>query len=388
VNSTFAQDAVQSTDVGRKRAVLLGYYGARNLGDCMMLHCLLSWLARQNIDVTVVSEDPEETTRRFGVPAVRNAPMLGQWSIWSSWFGGRTRGLLRAIRRSDLLIVGGGDLIRDDMGWKTFSYTMEKVMAALLWRRPVALVNIGIGEPRTRWGRLILRLLLPRCSRIIVRDPRSQRACRSLGAGSVTLLQPDIVLMIPETLEGSVHAPRYEDPYVVVSLRMHPNDFGSYPFGEDHVRALARAFDDVIAKTNATVVFIPFQHDPRTADTRLHEAIRDSMQRQGRVVVESWTNDFAELSRRFSRAACVLAMRLHAAVLAVAHARPTIVMPYDVKVHEFADAVGIRARLESDRALDAGYVTDLIQDMMATRPSYDLGGVRWSSLTLASTSAR
>ena len=43
------------------KILLLGYYGARNLGDDMMLYCLAKWLQRQEMDITVISECPRDT---------------------------------------------------------------------------------------------------------------------------------------------------------------------------------------------------------------------------------------------------------------------------------------------------------------------------------------
>ncbi len=61
------------------KALLLGYYGACNLGDDLMLYCLLQWLMKQKIQVTVVSENPFDTKCRFKVKTVGNVPLLGEW---------------------------------------------------------------------------------------------------------------------------------------------------------------------------------------------------------------------------------------------------------------------------------------------------------------------
>jgi len=47
------------------KALLLGYYGACNFGDDLMLYCLLQWLMKQKIQVTVVSENPFDTKYKF-----------------------------------------------------------------------------------------------------------------------------------------------------------------------------------------------------------------------------------------------------------------------------------------------------------------------------------
>src|SRR5688572_16397905 len=159
------------------RALLMGYYGARNVGDELMLSSLRRWLEPQGIAVTVLAENPDDVTGRHGLPAVQNAPMGGEWAWYDSWFRGKAVRVWRAIRQHDALIVGGGDLLRDDKGWRQFMYTMEKVLLALVYGRPVYLVNVGLGKPKTWYGRATLHWTLKRCSRIIVRDMRSLRVC-------------------------------------------------------------------------------------------------------------------------------------------------------------------------------------------------------------------
>jgi hypothetical protein len=60
--------------------------------------------------------------------------------------------VLRAISESDALIVGGGDLIRNDRGWRTFCFTMEKqlIFATLSGQACI---------PCEHWGRRAIHAL-------------------------------------------------------------------------------------------------------------------------------------------------------------------------------------------------------------------------------------
>lgn len=367
------------------KALLLGYYGARNLGDDMMLHCILQWLAMQGMSVTVVSEDPPETEKRFKVPVVRNVALLGQWGWRDSWFRGHALRLIGMIRSHDLLVVGGGDLIRDDKGWRTLWYTIEKIIVALVCGKKVYLLNIGIVAPVTVIGKMLLSFILKRCSRIIVRDESSFRTSLQLGNRDACLLQPDIVLTLPSFLNGGSSAPLTSDiPYVLVCLRMEPNDFGTYPYGEKEIAALASALDEVSLNSGAKVIFIPFQYDQNNDDNLIHRRVVQKMRRKESAVIEEWSSDLESLSELFRGASCVVAMRLHAAVLAVAFRRPVVVMPYDRKVTEFADLVGIRSRIDSKRSGDTGYIKELITaEMNSDDGQYNLGKITdWNRVSL------
>src|SRR5215472_5313364 len=286
------------------KALLMGYYGMGNLGDEMMLVCLRPWLEKQGFSLTVLSEWPAEVTRSHNLPAVENSPLLGEWAWVQAWFKGGAMRVLHAIRENDALIVGGGDLIRDDRGWRAFLYTVEKMILAIFLGKKVYVVNAGIGEPRTRYGRVILRWVLRHCRRIIVRDQRSERICRELGTSSQTTLAPDVVLTLPAmlaNLPAASESTLAKDPYVVVCLRHNANAF---------------RLDDLTERHGVSVIFIPFQANPASGhgDGELHERVIQFMRHTDCVQSRPWTSDLADVCRCVRPALFVLAMRLHAAV--------------------------------------------------------------------------
>jgi polysaccharide pyruvyl transferase CsaB len=326
------------------KALLMGYYGARNLGDEMMLVCLREWLERQHVEITVVSERPEQVRLRPGLNAVENWPLLGEWSWRAAWLKGGAFSLLRALASHDALIVGGGDLVRDDLGWRSYFFTMEKVIAALLLRKRVYFVNVGIGRPRTVYGRNLLRWALPRAEQIIVRDRRSLEVCRECGAGERAVLAPDIVSTLPSilALTGASTGGRgpAAHPYVVVALRAEADVFGLCRIDEKRIQNIAAALDAMVERDNVEMVFVPFQA-AEIDDGALHRRVASAMHHFDRAIVRPWTDELSEVYGVFSEARGVVAMRLHAAVLAVACERPCVVLPYDHKVREFAELIDL-----------------------------------------------
>jgi len=355
----------------RRKALLLGYYGANNLGDDMMLSCILPWLQQQQLDVTVISEAPADTARRYGTRTVANIPLAGQWNWKSSWLKGQALQLCRAIQAHDMLVVGGGDLIRDDKGWKTFSYTMEKIAVALLLRKPVYLVNIGINEPVTRYGKVVLRWALRRIRRVIARDRRTERLCATLATARRTILLPDIVVRLPGAVSKRRDVP-HPAPYLAVCLREDPDAFGQYPFTDRHVAALARALDAVSTRQGLDIVFLPFHGGGGHDDNNLHRKVAAQMREQGRVLIRDWTADLTELTSWIAGARCVLGMRLHAIVLAVATRRPCLAMPYDHKIHQFADFVNLREFITSAQLLDSDCALASLERVNDAEADYDL----------------
>jgi len=327
------------------KALLVGYYGARNLGDDMMLFCLSRWLRRQDINVTVVSENPQDTQQRFGLPAVQNAPLLFEWGWKYYWGQGVAANLLRAIKRHEALIVGGGDLIRDDRGWRTFLYTVEKVVVALLLRKPVYMVNIGIRCPTHGYSAKILPRLLSRCQYIIARDESTYNYAKVCAPGKVNLL-PDIATLLPYYLGTEKMNKQCIQQTLRVCLRQNPDAFACYPFGQQAVQSLAQALDEIIAHESLRIVFTPFQCGDEQ-DNELHAQVRECMRCQDATLIEDWEGDLRVVAERVATNRAVLAMRLHAGVLSVATETPCAMMPYDRKVREFAQQAGIETLIET-----------------------------------------
>lgn len=365
----------------RQKALLMGYYGVGNLGDEMMLVCLKQWLERQSFDLTVLSEKPATVSQTHGLPAVENSPLLGEWAWRSCWLKGGALRVLRALAASDVLIVGGGDLIRDDLGWRTFLFTMEKMIAAILLGKKVFLVNVGIGQLSTRYGCTLLKWTLRRCQRIIVRDARSEKMCRELGVTEQVTLAPDIVLSLPDLLGHprvtNVES-RYKDPYVLVCLRHNPETFHSYEMTEARIRTLAENLDALIERHNVNVVFLPLHATSPNGrgDASLHGRVAKAMVHADRIQLRPWTADLNEVCSWICEAQLVLAMRLHAAVLAHSYGRPCVLMPYDRKVREFGELMAMRHSIEATALDDVATVNGVLESAWS-EVQQERGSDRW-----------
>lgn len=315
-------------------AILIGYYGARNLGDELMLVCLHKWLTAQDLNITVFAEDAAQVRRLHNFAAIQNYPLLGQFSAVESLLRGKALPLLRKLASSDLVLAGGGDIIRDSIGSRAFFYQVEKLLLALLLRKPIYLVNVGITEPVTWYGKKILRWLLPRCRKIIVRESRSLDLCRRLGAGAVTLLAPDIVLKLPDLFPMKYRPPAR--PYVLMALHGNPDVYGQYRLDPDRLDALAHTLDTFVDLYCCDVKFLACQTGPGDADDHcFHRQILARMKHSDCGELLDWTVDPGRISEFFAGSRMVLAMRLHAAILAAAFGKVCILMPYDRKVEEF-----------------------------------------------------
>ncbi len=333
-----------------------------------MLRCLVRWMDPVHPQVTVLSERPEECERTSALPALRNVPLLGQWAWYDAWGRGAAIRLLRQLRGFDGLVGGGGDVLRDDRGWRHLSFATEKYFVAQAFGTPWYVLNAGIGPPTTGYGRRILRHVLERARQVVVRDRRGYEVALAARGPAETYFAGDIVLALPRLFPDECRAlgdRARSAPYLLVCLRGNPDTFGRFAMPEPRLQQLAAALDALAAR-GLRIAFLPFQQHDTEDDDTLHRAIADRMRARDAIDFVPWTIDIARVAALFREASLVVAMRLHAAVLAEAFGTPTAILAYDRKLLEFARQRGIpvveaadldraeacRARLED--ALDGG----------------------------------
>lgn len=289
------------------RLLVSGYAGAGNVGDEAILAGLLRTLRTSpdtaGFPVTVLSSDPAATERVHEVAAV---PRLGAATI-------------AAIRRADGLISGGGGLFQDVTSGRPPLYYGGVTMLARALGRPYVLLAQGIG-PLGGWPqRRMTAHVLAHAALVSVRDPGSMALVRELGVRRPVSLVPDLAFGI-EPPRGS-HGDR-----VVVAARGRGLQSSRLSWLRDGVASVAGADE---------VVVIPM-HEP--ADRAASAALADGLAR-ARVAPAAQVVDDA--ARTIASARLVVAMRLHALVLATLAGVPAIAVPYDIKVAAFATSVGL-----------------------------------------------
>jgi len=127
---------------------------------------------------------------------------------------------------------------------------------------------------------------------------------------------------------------------VLVCLRGKPDTFGRFAMPEPRLQELASALD-ALAGRGLRIAFLPFQQHDTEDDDTLHRAIAERMRQRDAVDFLPWTVDVAHVATLFREASLVVAMRLHAAVLAETFGAPTAILAYDRKLLEFAQQRGV-----------------------------------------------
>ncbi|MBR0257840.1 MAG: polysaccharide pyruvyl transferase CsaB [Synergistaceae bacterium] len=280
----------------RYRAVLLGYYGFGNLGDELLLQACIEMLCRCGLvreQIAVLSNNPGMTSRNFGVHSVNR------------WKFGH---VVKVLRESDTMILAGGGIFQDSTSLKSCAWYWGMVRLARLLGVKVFAIGQSVGPLNSSISRIFAGDALRLCGKIHVRDKKSFLLAKTLGCENV-IEGSDIVM----TLKPEI--PPVKRKYILVNLR---------PCSDlERWREILRG-----------------HVDSDTIGVALGDGDEEALKPLGlREIVRPGT--FSEACGLWAGAKSAVGMRLHFGVLSRIMRVPLAMMPYDVKVNEFAIQSGV-----------------------------------------------
>lgn len=165
------------------RFVVAGYYGAGNMGDELILAGLLREIRRIDpvAEITVLTQDPDDTQCRHGVTGLYLGPLSARGPRAFGWLRSSWVQIFRAVRRADIVVLGGGGLLQDVHDFGAIPYHLQTVCLGLLLGRPVVGVGLGVGPILTGTSRTLIRTVCDHMDEVSVRDARSARELAECG---------------------------------------------------------------------------------------------------------------------------------------------------------------------------------------------------------------
>jgi polysaccharide pyruvyl transferase CsaB len=309
----------------RYRVALAGYYGFGNLGDELLAKASIAALLRRGVErerIVILSNDPGDSRRRFGVETVNR------------WNRGQ---VLKILRQSETFLLGGGGLFQDVTSLRSCVYYWGLVRSASLTGAVPWALGQSVGPFATSWGRRLARGALRRCRVVQVRDKASLSLCENWGLPAE--LGHDLVFSLGGALRAIESGGEGAIPPLLVNLRPVGKASNDLPgrFAEA-VGAYTRAPAGEGARSSLTsspIVGVALSDDDERLMRRLADRGLLELTRVERVTTLS------DAARVFRGAKAAAGMRLHFAVLAAMAGVPLVVVPYDTKVEAFASCFGV-----------------------------------------------
>ncbi len=329
--------------------MISGYYGFDNSGDDSILKAIVGNLKelKPDIKILALSNNPVQTKSVYGVDSIHrfNIPKI-----------------YKRLKRTSLLISGGGSLIQDVTSDKSLAYYLLIIKMAQKTGTKVMLYSNGIGpiENKRNYGKI--KDALDRADLITLRESSSVDELKKIGVTNpnITVTADPAFTLRPTTDENTdsilIKTGLTPDAdFVCISVRPWKTS------GSGFENTIARAAEYINERYNLRSVFVPMQC-PK--DTEITKRISDSLPGCAYMAPENLTP--TEILGLAKRAKMVIGMRLHMLIYAATVHTPVIGLIYDPKIKAIMDYIGQRYTVPVDN-INPVTLTRFIDEIMANR---------------------
>jgi len=309
-----------------KNIAILGYYGYDNTGDEAVLDGMVYALNRasakrdENLNITVLSADPDATRKRCNVNATDRKSI---------------KNVISALNKCDALVVGGGSLFQDTtgMGMSPSYYAGISLLAKMLGKK-VFYYAQGIGPLKRSLNRTLTAISARKADLLSVRDSESLFKLRNLcvNANSIHLTADPTFALLPDrdalSLRNALEK-LPDKPILGVMLR-------DWPGIGDVLGEVATACEMLATELDLSIVLLPMQ---KSRDMKVCRALSDIIEADTLIIENDMSP--AGMLVLFDRFSLVLGMRLHALIFAAKAGVPMLGIGYDPKINSFLAQVNM-----------------------------------------------
>ena len=292
------------------RLLLAGYIGCGNLGDDAIALGFVQGLGNIGFDVTVMSGRPEETNRLYGFSVIDRRDFK-QYE--------------EALKTCDAVVFPGGSIFQDATSIRSVAYYSKLITMAKKAKKKVVLLGQGVGPLTTFLGKRMAASAFNDADAISVRDPDSLQALKDLGVKKQIRMTADMAFLLP-----AVQASDDVQGFTVGNMKTV--GISALPMDKKtDVAALFGDFCRLLYQNGSMPVLIEMDKEE---DGPL---IAEIAKRQGGKIpdIRKLTTPM-QLQQRLLRMDSIVAMRLHAGILASTVGIPPLMVSYDPKVTSFA----------------------------------------------------
>jgi polysaccharide pyruvyl transferase WcaK-like protein len=336
-------------------------------------------------EIVSLSQYPERDASWFGIRFLPVSP-------YSTRPGDLVR-LLRAARGADVVLWGGGEILKDYTNKLGLVYWLVKLALLRLVNRHLVGAFQGIGPTSAGISKRLIRATVDLTEVFLVRDDESRAKLRSWGVRTPvissfdpavvgTVTAPDAQVLARLARTTGLTADRL-DGTIGIGVRrwFHYKRSGWIPFRfvpkafrrahaesqdlQTYRRALTDLVDRVVERFDADVVFYPMHMEASEGDAAFAREVIAGMREPGRAhVVEADAFSPSEYAGLMSRSRLFIASRLHSAILPTIAGVPATVLYYVDKGRLFFEQIGMQryARPIED-ALSPAFVDEVLSSL-------------------------
>lgn len=309
-----------------KYITIVGYYGYDNLGDDLMLDCLLNKINNRYPKIKVKllakwSENLQKITEQHkNVEYIYFKPKSKFYNFWT---------YLKTILLSDLTIWGGGTCFSDEDGIGNYKYFMLNYFLA----KKFAYLGIGIGNISKKESISKTRFLFNKMAFASFRDEKSYLQAKALSTNQNLYLTGDLSFLFDFEPNEVARNKNETDKYVLVGLRDLSQYYSPKEIEIRH-EAITTFLIELALEQNLKLLFLPIDSNK---DKKVNQMVANKInERNSAVMVELVNNTgYAEKIKLISGAEFNFTERLHSIVMSKFLDVPCLAISYSPKIDRF-----------------------------------------------------
>ncbi len=302
--------------------MLSGYYGFHNSGDDAILTAIVKGLREKcpNLNITVLSKNPEETSKLYGVDSI------DRFSICK---------ISGALRRTKLLVSGGGSLLQDVTSSKSLYYYLAIMRMAKICGAKVMIYANGIGPICKNANKRKLKKAVNKTDLITLREKSSKEELEGLVAKDIPVfVTADPVFSLESANEKAIASElnkvgiSEEKEFFAVAVREWKNS-------DKNLESKVAEFAEYVRDKYGVMPLIVSMQDG--FDRNISERIAGMIKGQCAILEKGISPEV--MLGIMGKSKFVLGMRLHTLIYAAKNAVPAIALDYDPKVTAVMESI-------------------------------------------------
>lgn len=299
------------------RLLLAGYFGSGNIGDDAILMGFVEATRNKPYEMRTICGSAERLMRNHGLVGIPKTDLAA---------------IKAAIDDCDALVFPGGSIFQDVTSQRSVFYYAKLVDMAKKAKKKVIMLGQGVGPLTHFLGKRMAVGAFNQSDAVAVRDPGSVSTLKSIGYRGNPRVTADMAFCLPKPempAEGTSFGVANMKT-IGVSCRPVQGDKNVVDVFGDLVRLLYQA--------GYVPVMLPMDE---VEDRKLLDEI--AKQHGGKVPELKGIQTPKQMQERVMRMEAIIAMRLHAGILAATVGVPAFMVSYDPKVTAFANMLGYPA---------------------------------------------
>ena len=309
ISSEYILDSLCASKKNKPRVLICGYYGARNLGDELMLQSLLKKLDQKKLDITIMLAPCLET----------DASIYAPYNVIH--YPARNDDILLLAKNYDYIVWGGGAVLDDSYYYFNYlnnalGYILIKLsLAAFQFNKKVYV--LGVSTNRLLEDRVFisdLQTVIDKADYFSLRDTNSLKTLRNanLNTKKINIIDDLVISNIP------TFTPTKKPNTLCVSMTFLFDDANISKI-QTFIKLAIKKLQNFDTHKKVIIHLTPFfdqgNHDEKYFKTILNQLVTSNHQNTT-IIIDQFPDNIEKLLDIYTECDCVLSMRYHATLIA------------------------------------------------------------------------